>query len=197
MVADDPESFADLDGHCSGDDCAKITVSVELTKEAEIGSSKSGPISTATVEGEVQYTFKYDGKPMTDTPVHEDVSNKTTIDGMPRPSMTTTQDDKTNEKGVIADHSSMTVSTPAPSAPGTNAAEQVLKSNVYTKETTQTLTTTSPVGSSCSVAEKRTLSNASGEYKLTPQSPPTQNATLAPAPTTPQNPPPPPKPQNP
>jgi len=189
-VQNNPTTVGDADGHCSGDDCAKITVAAEVTKQPELESSRSGRTSTATAEGEVQYAVKYSGKPMADTPIHEDVSNRSTRDGRPDPSTTTTRDDKTNKQGLITDQSSISVKTEAPSLPGTNAAEQTMTTSVFSKETTQTLTMTSPSGCSCSVTEKRTLSNASGDYKLTLQSPQTQKATVVPPPKTlPQNPP--------
>ena len=178
-VQNNPTTTGDPDGHCSGDDCAKITVSAEIAKPAELSSSKSadGKTSTATVDSEVQYTIKYGGKPMADVPVHEDVSNKSLRDGNADASTTATRDDKTNKQGAITDESTISVTVKAPSLPGTNAAEQTMSASVFSKDTTQTLTVTSPQGASCSVTEQRTLSNSDGDYKLTLNSPGTQRAT--------------------
>lgn len=185
MVADDPESFADLDGHCDGEHCDRITVSAKVSKEPEVTSSKNGRTSTATVEAEVQYTIKQNGKPMADTPIHEEVSNKVTRNGTPEKSVTDTHDDSTNKQGVIGDMTSHTISTNAPSLPGTNLAEQILTTSVVSKETTQTLT----IGSTgCQVTEVRTLSNKDGDFTLTLQSPKTQKATPAPTPPPPKKP---------
>jgi RHS repeat-associated protein len=179
-VGNNPNTGIDADGH--EDDCSKITVTVEKTKEPEVTSSRDGRTSTATVEGEVQYTIKNDGKPVAETQIHEDVSNKNTRDGRPDQSTTIPNDEKTNDQGVIKDQSTISVTTSAPSLLGTNAAEKTLSSSVFSKETTQTLM----IGSTgCQVTEKRTLSNASGEFTLTLQSPETQTATPTPTPQQP------------
>ena len=184
-VQNNPTTVGDPDGHCSGADCAKITVTAEKSKEPDIESSREGMTSTTTVEGEVQYTVKNGGKPMADTPIHEDVSNKSTRDGHREPSTTETRDDKTNKQGVITDESTISVKTSAPSAPGTNAAEQSLTTGDFSKQTTQKLT----IGSTgCQVTEQRTLSIKDGNASLTLQSPKTQAATPVTTPTPPQNP---------
>jgi RHS repeat-associated protein len=178
-VQNNPTTVGDPDGHCSGDDCAKITVTAEKTKEPEVTSSRNGRTSTATVEGEVQYTIKNDGKPMADTQVHEDVSNKSFQDGKAVSVTPTTQDASTNKQGVIGDQSNISISTSAPSLPGTNAAEQILTTGDFSKQTTQTLT----IGSTgCQVTETRTLSIKDGDVNLTLQSPKTQTATPTPPP---------------
>lgn len=194
-VKNNPINASDPDGHCDGEHCDTIAVSAKVSKEPEVTSSKNGRTSTATVAAEVQYTITQNGKPMADTPIHEEVSNKVSRNGVPEQSKTVTRDDSTNKQGVIGDITSYTISTDAPSLPGTNLAEQILTTSTISKETTQTLT----IGSTgCQVTEVRTLSNKSGDYKLTLQSPETQKATPVPTPPPPvPTPPPPQKPQTP
>jgi RHS repeat-associated protein len=179
-LRNNPLAGVDADGHCSGDDCAKITVTAEVTKEPEVTSSREGRTSTATVQGEVQYTVKNDGKPMADTPIHEEVSNKNFQDGKPVAGVPTeTRDDSTNKQGVIGDQSTISISTNAPSFPGQNAAEQTLTTGDFSKQTTQTLTIG---GTGCQVTETRTLSIKDGDATLKLTSPQTQRATPTPPP---------------
>lgn len=177
-------NHADVDGHaCPGDDCGKITVTAEKTKEPGVISSSDGSKSTAILEGEVTYTFKYGGKPMANAPIHEEVSNKDFRNGKQEPALKpTTRDDSTDKNGQIGDVTTIERSTSVPSLPGTNMAEQILTSGDYVKQTTQTLTTTSKEGYSCSVTETRTLSIKDGDPSLTLHSPETQSATRTPPP---------------
>ena len=176
----------------SADDCAKITVGVEVSKQpGALKSETTGGRSTATAEGEVRYTIKYDGKAMKDTPVHEDITNKEFRDGRPMQggkNETVTKDNSTNNQGVIADQTSFSITAPALGPPGTNFAAKTMSDSVFEKDTTQTLTITSPSGSVCTCTEKRTMTNAdadgepSAQYHITPNSPKTQSATPANAP---------------
>jgi len=173
-VRNNPLRTADPDGHCSGDDCSEITVTAEVHQQPTVRvDPPSGGKQTATAEGEVRYQVKYDGKPMADTPIHEDVANKTSKDGQSMgPVQTETRDAKTNAQGVVADQTSISITVPA--MPG--LAKSTLSTSVFTKETNQVLTMTSPAGAACSVTEKRTMTNAdsSGDadvYKITLQTP--------------------------
>jgi RHS repeat-associated protein len=172
-VLNNPLIYADPDGHCPpGTDCSKITVTAEVTKQPEITSSRSGMSSTATARAEVQYTIKNGNQAMADTPVKEEVSNKSYQDGKQIEVPPTTRDDSTNDKGVIGDESTISLTVSVPSLPGTNAAEQTMLTGDFSKVTTQTL----KVGS-CSVTEQRTLSVKDGDAKLTFQTPATQKMT--------------------
>jgi RHS repeat-associated protein len=181
-MRNNPLSGIDKDGHCGGPDdpCGNITVTAAVTKEPEVTSSRDGRTSTATVEGEVQYTVKNGTKPMADTPIHEEVSNKNFQDGKPVAGVPTeTRDDSTNKQGVIGDQSTISISTNAPSFPGQNAAEQTLTTGDFSKQTTQTLTIG---GTGCQVTETRTLSIKDGDATLKLTSPQTQRATPTPPP---------------
>jgi hypothetical protein len=81
-------------------------VTAEVTKEPDVTSSKEGRTSTATLEGEVTYTFKYNGKPMADAQIHEDVSNKSFQDGKQVSVVPTTQDAPTHKDGTVVDQGS-------------------------------------------------------------------------------------------
>ena len=189
-VGNNPLSHADADGHCSGDDCGKVTVTATTSGNAPLTSSNGG--KTATAEGTVQYKFTYNGKPLTNTTIHEDISNKSSRDGVPDKAKLTTGDGPTgpangNAPGTIPDTSSISISTPF------GGAEGMMTDSVFSKDTTQTLSFQTPTGSSCSVTCTRTLSNADSkgqptdQYKIKLTSPATQQAT-------PVKPPPPPKP---
>jgi RHS repeat-associated protein len=181
-MRNNPLSGIDKDGHCGGPDdpCGNITVTAAVTKEPEVTSSRDGRTSTATVEGEVQYTVKNGTKVMANTPIKEEVSNKSFQDGKPvAPVPPETRNDSTNNQGVIGDQSTISISTSVPSLPGTNAAEQILTTGDFSKQTTQTLTIG---GTGCQVTETRTLSIKDGDATLTLTSPQTQKATPTPPP---------------
>jgi RHS repeat-associated protein len=190
-----PTTRYDADGHCAGDDCGRITVTAAVSKQPEaLKSETKNGRSTATAEGQVRYTIKYGGKPMKDTPVHEDVTNKDSRDGQPMQrgkGETVTRDNSTNNQGVIADQTTFSITVPALGAAGTNMAESIMSTSVFEKDTTQVLTFNSPSGSACSVTETRKMTNtdedgqASADYKITLTSPKTQTATPVPPSTTP------------
>ncbi len=181
-----PTARYDVDGHCQADDCKKITVTPEVYKQPELKTEVKGGTASATAEGEVRYTIKYDGKPMKDTPVHEDVTSKESRDGRPMhggKTETITRDDSTNKQGVIADQTSFSISIPGLSS--TNLVESFMTNSVFEKNTTQTIAITSPSGCACSVTEKRTMTNAdekgeaSSTFKIKLDTPGTQNAAPA------------------
>jgi len=188
-MRNNPLGGVDQDGHCSGDDCGKVSVTATTSGDAPLESSNGG--RTATAEGTVQYSFTYNKGPLANTQIHEDISNKSTRDGVPEKAKLTTSDDATGPKngnppGVVTDTSSISISTPFGGAEGT------MENSVSSKDTTQTLSFQTPTGSSCSVTETRTLTNADSKgnptdtYKIKLTSPATQQAT-------PVKPPPPPK----
>jgi len=191
-VRNNPLSMADPDGHCPpGQDCGKVTVTATTSGNAPLTTSNGG--RTATVEGTVQYKFTYDGKPLTNTQIHEDISNKSSRDGVPEKATLTTSDGPTgpangNAPGTIPDTSSISITLPFGGAEGT------METSVFSKDTTQTLTFQTPTGSSCSVTETRTLTNADSrggptdDYKIKLTSPATQQATPAKPPPNPKTP---------
>jgi RHS repeat-associated protein len=186
-VRNSPLGRADADGHCGGpgeSDCGSITVTATVAKPAELTvAPPSGGKQTATVEGQVNYKMTYAGKPLANTPVHEEVTNKRSRDGKPEPTNTETRDAKTNDAGVIGDQTSMSITVPAMKG----LAESIMTTSVNTKDTTQVLTMASPSGSTCQVTEKRTMTNAdasgdaSSQYTIKLQTP-KQTATPAPDP---------------
>ncbi len=186
-VRNDPVSQADADGHCPpGIDCNKITVDAAVSEEPQVRAG-SAP-GTASVEGQVQYTFKYTGNAMKNMPVHEEVSNKSFQDGQPVKAGLTTSDAKTNNAGVVGDTSSIDIKV----APLPGLATTTLSTSVFTKETTQVLSFNSPSGSACTVTEQRTMTNAdktdgtpSSDYRIDIKKP-TQTASPAPPPPPPQ-----------
>lgn len=181
-VLNNPLGWADADGHCPAEDqCSKITVTAEVTKEPTIKTDPpQGGKQTTTVEGQVQYTLKNGDKPMAGTPVHEDVSNKVSINGTPRSATTQTADNKTNPQGVIGDQVSHSLTL----APG--PANTIMTTQVNKKDTTQVLTIDSPSGGKCTCTIQRTLTNndgsggASSEYQIILRTPETQSMTPKP-----------------
>ena len=187
-----PTVKLDADGHCEGDDCQNITVKVAVTQQPTgIATFKSGKTDIATVTGDLTYTLNYNNKPLTNTVVHEDVKNSTTVDGQKVNAPARTHDDTTNNAGEVGDSSSIGHEADHPAGTGGNAASDALTQTVVTKNTTQTLTFNAPDGTKCKVTEKRTMTNAdkngkpTSNYKITPNSPEVQRAKSA-------NPPPPP-----
>jgi RHS repeat-associated protein len=188
-VNNNPLSKADPDGHCPpGQDCGKVTVTATTSGKAPLTTSNGG--RTATVEGTVQYKFTYNGKPLTNTQIHEDISNKSSRDGVPEKAKLTTSDGPTgpannNPPGTIPDTSSISITTPFGGAGAT------METSVFSKDTTQTLSFQTPTGSACSVTETRTLSNADSKgqptdtYNIKLTSPATQKATPVTPPKTP------------
>jgi len=191
-VRNAPTVKVDADGHCEGDDCQNITVQVAVTQQPTgIATFTSAKTDSATVSGDLTYTFKYNDKPLSNTAVHEDVKNSLTVNGQKVDAQTNTHDDKTNKAGQVGDSSSIGVAKDHTANTSGNAASDDLTQNVVTKNTTQTLTFNAPDGTKCKVTEKRTMSNAgqdgkpTSQYKITPKSPEIQKAKSA-------NPPPPP-----
>jgi RHS repeat-associated protein len=187
-MRNNPLGGVDQDGHCSGDDCGKVSVTATTSGDAPLTSSNGG--RTATAEGTVQYKFTYGGKPLTDTHIHEEISNKSSRDGEPEKAKLTPGDDDTGPKngnppGGVTDTSNISITTPF------GGAEATMETSVFSKETTQTLSFKTPTGSSCSVTESRTLSNADSKgqstdtYKIKLTSPATQQATPVKPPKTP------------
>ena len=144
-MRNNPLGGVDQDGHCSGDDCGKVSVTATTSGDAPLESSNGG--RTATAEGTVQYSFTYNKGPLANTQIHEDISNKSTRDGVPEKAKLTTSDDATGPKngnppGVVTDTSSISISTPFGGAEGT------MENSVSSKDTTQTLSFQTPTGSS-------------------------------------------------
>jgi len=190
-VRNNPLGGVDQDGHCSGDDCGKVTVTATTSGDAPITSSNGG--RTATAEGTVQYKFTYKEKPLENAPIHEDISNKSSRDGVAEKANLTTSDSATGPAngfppGTVSDTSNISITIPF------GGAESTMETSVFSKETTQTLSFQTPTGSSCSVTETRTLSNADSKgqptdtYKIKLTSPTTQQATPKPPPPPPKTP---------
>ena len=136
---------ADADGHCEGDDCQNIQVSVAVTKQPTISTSTSFTTDRADVGGELTYTLTYKEKPLIDTDVHEDVVNRTTVNGKNDPMDTRTGDGKTDEAGNVVDSSGIVkVTSKGYVRIGGNEAEESLTQNVREKNTTQTWTFKAP-----------------------------------------------------
>lgn len=188
-VKNNPTTFGDPDGHCPGDDCNKITVTTEVSEEAhmtgwKIESPDHGSSDHALVEGNINYTFQYDGKPLTNTMVHEDVKDTMTVNGSPVSANLKTGDAPTDQNGKVSDKTNIEASVPSKSG-DSNAAVNHMTTSAVTKNVTQVLTVKSPTGCTCSVTEKRALTNvtnnghASSTYRVQLNSPLTQTAAPA------------------
>lgn len=179
-----PTVTIDADGHCEEDDCSAIQVTAEVTRPATMKEMRVLTVDVASVQGQVTYTFMYNNKPLTDTLVHEDVTNTQTINGQKADIPTTTGDDKTDSQGQVYDASGVQAKT-LNADPSSNKAADYLSQNVIQKDTLQTLTVTSPNGCTCTVTETRTLTNAgpggtpSSQYTLKVTSPRVQTAKPA------------------
>jgi hypothetical protein len=181
-----PTTRLDADGHCTGNDCNKITVSAKVEKQAEIKDGpRGGGKDSATVGGEITYTLKYDNKPLENTAVHEDVKTTTYMNGEKTPAPVETGTAITNKQGQMTDETATRATVSNPSNAGPNKASQALSQNVITKNVTQTLSFESPNGATCAVTETRQLTNAgpsgqpSSHYEIKLTSPLIQTARPA------------------
>jgi Tfp pilus assembly protein PilW len=177
-----PTTRVDADGHCAGDDCNKITVTAEKVGEPTMTPRASGPgTNSAEVAGQIRYTLNYDGKPLTNTQVHERITARTTRNGSRVPATLKTGTANTKKTGQVLDKVSIGASGPA-QPPLNNSAAHELTTNVFTEKQTQVMTFQSPSGETCTVTEQRTLTNAdanghaSENYTLNLNSPATQTA---------------------
>jgi RHS repeat-associated protein len=201
-VRNAPTVKADADGHCEGDDCQNIQVSVAVKTQPTISTVlTTSTTDVADVGGELTYRFTYKTQPLVGTEIHEDVANTNYVNGQLKPMETKTADDATDWKGEVVDNSGMVAATSKGYVRiNGNEAVEHFTQNVIEKNTTQTLTFKAPDGTTCTVTETRTMTNAdangkaSSTYTITPTSPQVQTAKAVPPPPKPQ-PPPPPKPK--
>jgi hypothetical protein len=170
LVADDPESFGDLDGHCPADDaCSNVKISVKVVAEPQMmQNAKLGPDTYFSgVAGSLDIKFT-DNKsaPIAGMTVKE--SNTNSAGKMvenPNPV-------KTDSKGVIADvvGKGFTESTPTQTAASVQQGKEVLTSTPVNDPTTQTLTftTTGADGQpcTCQATYSRTLTNIDSNGNL-------------------------------
>ena len=187
LVNDNPETFADLDGHCgqqaSGQQvCTKVKVEAKVEQKPTtvqnqmIKDVNGNVIAKATgVKGEIVDTVTVNGKPAPDVKVTEENQNTDTKNGQPVSSTLAQGKGSTNANGQIAD----TVGIYQPTD-GTKATNSQIKSdfgtNTWISTDTQTLTLTLPGGCTCSATSTRTLTNAapegpSSKYTLTTTQP--------------------------
>src|SRR6185312_7474123 len=156
-----PTSKSDVDGHCMGDDCQNITVQVEVVQQPTgITTAATGKTDMAITGGNLTYTFNYNGKPLSNTLVHEDVKNSETVNGQKVSGTTKTSDYPTDKNGQVGDGSAIEFDKDHPKGTKGNVASDLMTQNVVKKDTTQTLTFNAPDGTPCKVTEKRTMTNA-------------------------------------
>jgi RHS repeat-associated protein len=197
MVADDPESFADLDGH-DGDGTAiqtakrggasaqpncsdvRVVAMVEqkptVVQNQEIKDINGKVIAKATgVEGKLVDTVTVNGKAASDVKVTEANQNSDTKNGQPVSSTLAQGKGSTNANGQIGDTIGIYHPTDGTRADN-NLIKQDFSSNTWTSTDKQTLTLTLPNGQTCSATSTRTLTNAgphgpSSHYTLTTTQP--------------------------
>jgi RHS repeat-associated protein len=162
-----PTTRVDTDGHCTGDDCAKITVKAEVIQDAEVHPEpRQNNVDAASVGGTVKYSFTYDGKDLKNTEVTEQVTRTVTENGVTKRMSDVTSTTDTAKTGAIVDNTSMVERQPAdPANPQANAAVNALSTSANSKDITQVLTVTSPGGSPCAVTETRSLTNIDSNGK--------------------------------
>src|SRR5271168_204637 len=186
MVADDPESFADLDGHCGqqqgGDQvCPTIKVQAEVSQKPRIEQNQSvtltngQTVKATSVEGKITFTVKANGKPAADAKVTETNQNADTRNGQPVQSTLVEGKATTNANGQIQDKISVGKITDG-TKDTNNAIKAEFSNNTWTSTDKQTLTVTLPGGCTCTATSTRTLTNAgsdgpSPKYKLTTTQP--------------------------
>jgi RHS repeat-associated protein len=166
-VKNNPTTFGDPDGHCPGDDCNKITVTAEVSEEPHVTGWKTqshdnGNYDHAEASGMVNYTFQYDSKPLINTMIHEDVKARMFDNGTRVPGNSGTGDHETDQHGVVQDDVRVGVSTRSRSDSG-NAALNHMTTSAVRENVTQVLTFKSPTGCACSVTERRTVTNVTGQ----------------------------------
>jgi RHS repeat-associated protein len=181
-----PTTRLDQDGHCAGDGCKDMSLTVTVASQPSFKANdpqKSGTYKTG-VSGYLKIEADYKGSPVSNLPMHEDVTTKTTKNGVPATNVkeVVPSDGVTNAKGQVPDKVGMELTTKTPASPQAVAgvaADQA--NNGYEMTQTQTLTFPGPNGETCTATYGRTLSNVDqngnlnktdsktgSNYKLTP-----------------------------
>jgi RHS repeat-associated protein len=189
MVADDPESFADLNGHedamiqagktgSGNPSVAKQTtqqqaqnpvqVQATVTEQPKIvqGEKQSDGTSVTGVRGTVQDTITVNGKPLSGVTVDEKNVSTTTLNGTAQPLKTIEGPSKTNNAGQIND--TVGLLAPARTASADKPLIQLLQTQAVTFTNTNTITFATPGGATYSATSTRTLTNVGPNGQVMP-----------------------------
>ena len=164
FVGGNPASKADPDGHCVGDECSGITVTIKKTDDPAFRTNEKQTDRTyeTGVRGQATITLTKNGKPMAGVPVKEKIVQSTTVNGKKVQDNSVTARDPvpTNSAGQIGDNIGRQLHTLTPAS---DALAAGVKNDLTTKATTvqqqQTLTFPGENGVTCSVTDQRTLTN--------------------------------------
>lgn len=164
-VRNTPTTKFDTNGHCVGDDCSNMTVTVAVTSSPAFRTNEkqdNGKFATG-VRGQLTITVKQNGKPAAHVPVKESVAIKVTKNGAPAKKGTpdiAKAAVPTNAAGQVKDDVGLQLKTaqPAPQALS-DAVRNDQTSNAFTMESTQTLTFPGSNGATCSATYDRSLTN--------------------------------------
>ena len=173
-----PTTKVDGDGHCTGDNCKDVTVTVKTTTEAAFKANlpqKNGTYKTG-VRGQLTIKVEYKGHPVRGLPLHEDVAAKTTRNGAPATNVNPIKptDAVTNADGKVGDKIALQLTTKTPVTPNVAAGvNEEQTNNGYVHQQTQTLSFPGPNGETCSTTYDRTLSNVGKDGSLNKADPQT------------------------
>jgi len=194
MVNDNPETFADLDGHCGGpnDPCAGISVTAEVTQQPTMQVNQKVPGTNTQVTGpvgEITFTVTKDGKPLPGVKATETNTVTQTVNGMKQdpgpPFEGKTSSDK---NGQFKDAVGLVLETN-----GSDKQAKVVTSffngNAIEQTDKQAVTLILPQnGVACLATDTRTVGNVNANgtqsptYKITPDKP---TVTVTPLPKKP------------
>ena len=105
-VRNNPLLKADIDGHCSGDDCSKVTVQAEVSQKPRVVQNQpvtlpnGQTVKVTKVEGKIEFTVKKNGQAVAGAKVTETNQNSDTRNGQPVRSTVVEGKASTNKTGT-------------------------------------------------------------------------------------------------
>ncbi|HEY6347773.1 MAG TPA: RHS repeat-associated core domain-containing protein [Candidatus Angelobacter sp.] len=170
-----PMSMRDSDGHCPGDDCSKVKVTVtadtpSLLLNVPVKKADGSPGYVSGAGTVTTVTFQSNGKPMAGVDVKESPTTKDNLSNSSVPNQANPATKATSDAGTIHDVV-MGVITPNTSQPQNFSTDdkagmtQVTTTEPYNRTTDQTLTF-SVNGQTCQCTYSETLSNANSSGNL-------------------------------
>ena len=194
MVSDNPETFADLDGHDPGDNpgnrggtgppspsttdteaedatnqqakATQVQVQASVIDQGKVvqGEKQQDGTSVTGVRGIIQDTITVNGKPLSGVKVDETNVSTTTVNGNPMSRRERPGSATTNNAGQISD--TVGLLAPARAAAQDKGLIQGLKTQAVTVTNTNAITFTVPGGGKYSATATRTLTNVGANGKV-------------------------------
>jgi hypothetical protein len=173
-----PTTFGDPDGHCPGDGCKNVVVTVDqpevaVVENQKIGDAKHGYEYVTGVGNTVTITLSdKEGNPLSSVSVKESPTSKDNLTGQSVPTKQNPDAITTDAKGTIPDYSTAPLRIdPAPhdaTPEDIQAVKDAANSLPYNHTTDQTLTF-SAGGQTCTCTYSETTSNVDSKGNLNTQ----------------------------